>query len=153
MPDAAVATKAGLVAYFAGPELSEGPLPTLVYFGASGEETLEEHPFNYPVAPFLSLGGRVLSFDLPYHHKGADKKEAIQQWVLELQHGRDVITPYVSQVENALHELARAGWITEDKIVFCGLSRGGFVAGHLAARFAGARALLGFAPVTKITGS
>ena len=54
-------------AFFVGPSLEKGPLPTLIYFALSAEDSLQCDPFNRPVQFLEGLPLRIFSITLPGH--------------------------------------------------------------------------------------
>lgn len=134
--------------HYVGPSLEEGPLPALFYFALSGEESLRQDPYNQPVAYLASPHLRIFSADLPYHGQGRSAKDAMPLWIKELSSGSDIITPFVDEICVAVEELHAQGALIPQRIAACGLSRGAFIAFHVAARLHGIRTLCGFAPLT-----
>lgn len=135
--------------YYLGPDLSEGPLPALFYFALSAEESLQVNPFNQPVTLLSHLPLRIFSIDLPAHGPGLSAVQAIGVWAAEFTLGRDPITPFLHKVEDQIEALAVQKAFTQ--IAVMGLSRGAFIACHVAARLSEIRTILGFAPLTQLT--
>lgn len=135
---------------FVGPPLSEGPLPAIFYLALSGHDSLHLDPFNQPVASWKKSPVRIFSLDLPAHGPGEDKLDAMNVWSEGLKRNPDdYFESFFFRFSHALQELS--GVITPDGLSVAGLSRGGFIATHLAARFPQIRAMLGFAPATRLT--
>jgi esterase FrsA len=134
---------------YLGPDLSEGPLPALFYFALSAEESLQVDPFNQPAAVLSHLRLRIFSIDLPAHGPEFSAVQAIGVWAAEFTLGRDPITPFLHKVQHQIEALAVKGAFTE--IAVMGLSRGAFIACHVAARLPEIRTILGFAPLTQLT--
>lgn len=128
-----------------GPEA--GPLPAYLYFSLSGEESLTLHPYNSPAALLEGEMMRVFSVTLPGHGPGFDKFKAMQFWA----EGMDdyVLETFFEQVVASIGWLFDAGWI--ESLAVGGLSRGGFVAGHIAVREKRVSHVLNFAPVTRLS--
>ena len=116
-----------------GPPLKEGPLPAMVYFSLSAEESLELDPFNQPAVAQLEHPMRVISFTLPGHENGA---RDLSLW------NESLLSSFAEKVALELSTFP----IT--KLGAAGLSRGAAVACHLAAVMPSVEAILGFAPMT-----
>lgn len=137
--------------FYIGPDLSEGPLPTIFYFALSAEESLRVDPFNQPAAFLEPLPMRVFSLDLPSHGPGLPAVDAIAAWAEEIERGNDVLTSFVKKAHTMVHALEQQGMIEEGKLAMMGLSRGAFIACHVAADLPQVKTLLGFAPLTQLT--
>jgi predicted esterase len=135
--------------YWTGPELSEGCLPALFYFSISGEESLTLDPFNQPVAFLANENLRVFSFTLPYHDDGFDKSKAVDLWVEEIENGCDIISSFVQRVVDSINYLIEKQYVDTQSIAAAGLSRGAFIASHVAALHPSINTVLGFAPMTQ----
>jgi esterase FrsA len=136
--------------FYKGPDLREPNLPCVLYLAVSGEESLLTDPFNQPVL-FLQnkYRVRVFSVDLPFHGNGLLAKEAMHRWAEEMSSGNDVISTFLDDLEASLRLLFdHLG--SPSKVAIIGLSRGGFLASHIAARFAEISTLLTFAPLTQL---
>ena len=131
--------------YHLGPALSEGSLPTFFYFALSGEDSLSLAPFCDPISHLKEEPIRKISFTLPYHGKGFSNKEAMGNWANEFENGHDFLKPFFDDVLNSIQYLIDKGYTDADKIVIGGLSRGGFIAAHLASKEPRFKAILGFA--------
>lgn len=139
----------GTKVYYQGPGVEEGALPAFFYFSLSGEDSLCLNPFNQPVRALEGLPLRTFSISLPYHDTH-DKKEVVEKWVQEIRAGHDIITPFIDHTIRVIQTLIDQNIIEEDKIAAGGLSRGGFIATHLAAREPRIKAVVGFAPLTML---
>jgi len=135
--------------YYIGPDLSKGPLPTLFYFALSAEDSLGLDPFNQPVKCLAGLPMRVFSMTLPGHEDKLPPTEALYRWAEEIAAGRPLVSSFVSQVKEVVSHLLEKGVIREDALGISGLSRGGFLATHVAAEIPLFRYLLAFAPLTQ----
>lgn len=135
---------------FIGPQLSEGPLPAIFYFALSAHDSLHLDPFNQPVEYWKNFPVRIFSIDLPAHGPGEDKLQAMQVWAEKLQNDPEYyFDPFFFRFSKVLEELSPV--ILPGHLGVAGLSRGGFIAAHLAARFPEINTVLGFAPATKLT--
>jgi esterase FrsA len=138
----------GLRIYHRGPPLSQGPLPSLFYFALSGYESLFMDPFRQPADLLADTQVRVFSFTLPYHGEGLDPHKAVGHWMHELLQGNDIIRPFLQQLVACIQFLIDKKLAAPDQMAAAGISRGAFIAAHLASMHAGIRWLLGFAPMT-----
>ncbi len=133
---------------FLGPPFEEGPLPAVFYFALSAKDSLYQDPFNQPAQALAHLRLRVFSLTLPYHDLAPDI--ALRHWADDLEHGIDPITPFAKQVALQIETLIQKEVILKDKIGVMGLSRGAFIAAHVAANCPAVSTLLGFAPLTQL---
>ena len=132
-----------------GPDFSEGPLPALFYFALSAEDSLGLDPFNQPVTHLKKFPLRIFSLDLPAHGPNEDKMEAMAAWSEGLRvDPTGYFEPFFFRFGEALKELSPM--IIKGKLMTAGLSRGGFIAAHLAARFPEISAVMGFSPAAKL---
>lgn len=122
---------------FLGPPLDAGPLPTVFYFALSANDSLFTDPYNQPAVFLSQQGVRVFSMTLPGHDI-LPATEALSFWAKEtntLNTFLDEVTEYITHYPAT-------------KIGVMGLSRGVFIAAHVAARVPKITHLLGFAPLT-----
>lgn len=142
----------GLTIYYKGRDLSEGPLPALFYFALSGEDSLNLDPFNQPVTFLLSKteNMRVFSFTIPGHGHGMENTQAIAFWAQKLTLKEPILEHFFDQAIQNIDYLIDQGWVDPNNIAISGLSRGGFVATHIAARDPRIKIILGFAPLTRL---
>ncbi|NGX38891.1 MAG: hypothetical protein KR126chlam1_00207 [Chlamydiae bacterium] len=136
-----------------GPPLEKGRLPALFYFGLSARESLELDPYNQPVALLYKSDIRIFSIDLPAHGEGQSAIDALTIWANAFKEGEDPLTPFLDKVLFAIKELQSRGLIIPEKVGLMGLSRGGLIACHVAARLSQVRAVVCFAPMTSLTAS
>lgn len=135
---------------FVGPPLEEGPLPALIYLALSQEESLYQDPYNQPVVYLQNRALRIFSFSLPAHGPNLRAQDAIAVWAKDYAEGRDPLEPFIENAAREIQALLDKG--IADRVGLMGLSRGGLICGHLAARL-DIEAWLGFAPLTKLTGA
>jgi hypothetical protein len=142
----------GLTIYYRGRDLSEGPLPALFYFALSGEDSLNLDPFNQPVMFLLSKTDnvRVFSFTIPGHGPGLENAQAIAFWAEKISKNESILEHFFDQALQNIAYLIEEGWVDSTRISVAGLSRGGFVATHIAARDHRIKTILGFAPLTRL---
>jgi predicted esterase len=137
--------------YFLGPPFEEGPMPCFMYFSLSGEESLSLSPYNHPILPFLGEKIRVFSITLPAHGPGFDKFKAMDLWSDWAYESKDFLSPFLADCVSIIAWLVHQHIVDSHKLVLAGLSRGAFIATHIAARLKSCKALLGFAPMTTLT--
>ena len=135
---------------YVGPELKEGPLPALFYFALTAEKSLATDPFNQPVIALQNLPLRVFSITLPHHGGNIKEQEAVKFWAEELADGSNFLDDFLKETIQTVDHLVKEGWIDIEHLGTMGLSRGGFIAAHLAARDSRFKTLLGFAPLTSL---
>jgi len=136
--------------YHAGPPLDLGPLPSLFYFALSGPDTLTLDPFNQPVHFLRGQMIRIFSLTLPAHEESLPAAHAMQAWADTFARGHDPLAPFLDQCQTALDFALTNGFADPTKLSTAGLSRGGLIAFHLAARDPRFRKILAYAPVTKL---
>ncbi len=137
--------------FFVGPPLSEGTLPAFFYFSLSGEESLTLPPYNSPIHLFQEDKIRIFSLTIPFHGPGFDKFKAMEGWAQTAFAGTDFLSPFLDETTLIIHWLIDEGIIDKNHLAMGGLSRGAFIATHLAAREKNVKILLGFAPLTTLT--
>lgn len=136
--------------HFAGPELTEGPLPAIFYFTSTARESLTVDPFNQPVNFLSDQKLRIFSLTLPGHGLGTENTHAFMHWANSLASGHDIITRFVHQCSLALDFLLEKEYIQPDQIAAAGLSRGAFIAFHFASQDPRVKTILGFSPLTQL---
>lgn len=133
---------------FIGPPLEQGPLPAIFYFALSAHDSLYLDPFNQPVECLKNSDVRIFSITLPGHdHLPAT--EALTFWTDELKKGNDVVAAFTDEVATYITELVSQKIALPEKIGVMGLSRGAFIAAHVAAKVPQIQHILGFAPLTR----
>src|SRR5581483_4979933 len=142
---------AGIEAFYTGPHLSAGPLPTLFYFSLSAEDSLCLDPFNQPVVYLSKLPMRIFSMTLPGHENNLPPTEALNIWASDILSGYNAITEFTYKVKRAVDALESQGLLLPGRTAVAGLSRGAFIAAHAAAIVSQFEWILGFAPLTKLS--
>ena len=112
---------------------------TVFYFALSAHDTLFTDPYHQPAILLREQGVRVFSITLPGHDT-LPPTEAVTFWAQETTALKKFIDEVVEYIE---HHPAK-------KIGVMGLSRGFFIAAHVAARVPKITHLLGFAPLTSL---
>lgn len=136
--------------YYRGPALDRGPLPALFYFALSGQESLHQDPYNQPASFLADAAMRIFSFNLPAHNFGDNPAKAMEMWAKEIAQGHNFIAEFVRTSIDNIHYLIAQKIVDPEKIAVSGLSRGGFIAAHIAAEEPKVRYLLGYAPLTSL---
>jgi predicted esterase len=126
------------------------PLPCLFYLALSGEESLTLDPYNQPVAFLASENVHIFSFTLPCHGPGFENKEAMECWAKEISEGHDILGEFIEKAHENIQFLIKNKWIDSSRIAVAGLSRGCFVAAHLAAKGNNIQTVLGYAPLIEL---
>jgi len=135
---------------YLGPGPEAGLLPAFFYFALSGEESLELHPYNQPALIAAHSSLRVFSFTIPGHEPGLNKFQAMHYWAEQMEQGGYELEIFFDKVVKAIEWLISQQLINPDRMAAGGLSRGGFIATHIAARVKEIQTLLGFAPLTEL---
>lgn len=135
---------------YLGPEISKTPLPAFFYFALSGSDSLELHPYNQPVLMMQDPAIRIFSFTLPGHEENLNKFHAMQYWAERMLEGHYLLEEFFEKVSHAIHWLIEEKIVDSQKMAAGGLSRGAFIATHIAAKLPYIRTLLGFAPLTDL---
>jgi esterase FrsA len=140
----------GITVYHTGPALDHGPLPSFFYFAISGSDSLCLDPFNQPVQFLQGEMIRIFSMTLPGHENGLPAKGAMPLWAEDLAKGIDCVRDFIETARIGVDFTIREKFADPNKLATGGLSRGGFMAAHLAATEGRFRSLLGFAPLTRL---
>ncbi|WP_420422186.1 alpha/beta hydrolase [Simkania sp.] len=136
---------------FVGPSLEEGPLPTIFYFALSAKDSLETDPYNQPALFLQSDKWRIFTVTLPGHEEGRKPENAISYWAEQMKQGNELLTPFFQEVAQGIQYLLQENLIQKDQFGCMGLSRGVFIAAHVAALCPELRFILGFAPLTRLS--
>src|SRR6185295_7307172 len=93
----------------------------------------------------------IFSATLPFHETGLPADEGLERWAHEFKKGRDPLSPFFVRLSDSILELEKKGALQKGQVGAMGLSRGGFVACHLAARCPEISSLSLFAPLTALS--
>ena len=138
-------------AYIVNPkENQDCALPTFIYFALSGQESLSLDPFNQPASFLSELPIRSISFSLPFHEINEDKHQGIANWAKSIKEGTNFVEDFVTKVKKSIYYLIEKKIIDPEHIAVGGLSRGGFIATHLAAIMKEINHVAIFAPLTQL---
>lgn len=136
---------------YLGPHVDLGPLPAVFYFALSAKDSLALDPYNQPAVYLSAFPLRIFSMTLPYHEEGLPASKGLKQWATAMREGEDLIGNYLEKIQTAIHLLLNQERILPHKIATMGLSRGAFIAAHVAAKNPKIPYWLGFAPLTKLS--
>lgn len=142
---------ASLPIFHLGPPLEKGPLPSVFYFALAGDESLALDPFNQPAILLAEEKIRVFSFTLPFHGPHFDKRHAMMSWAQQIGADCDIIDNFVKECLECINFLIEQDYVDASHMASAGLSRGGFIATHLAAQDLRIKTVLGYAPLTNLT--
>jgi hypothetical protein len=134
-------TKKIIAPQYIGPPLDAGAKPAVFYFALSAKDSLFLDPYNQPVKVLETADMRIFSVTLPGHDI-LPPQAALETWTLE------VMESFFEEVCLHINDLIHKKIITSCAVM--GLSRGVFVAAHVAARLPSIQTLLGFAPLTEL---
>ncbi len=141
----------GINLYHTGPDLTDGPLPALFYFTLTGEDSICLSPINQPVTFTSHLPWRIFSLTLPCHASDIEPTRAIELWSEEIAKGNNIIETFLGQIGEAIAFLQEKGALIDGKVGVSGLSRGGYMSLHAAARFPQIFGpILCYAPMTRL---
>lgn len=146
----AITVSPQITLYHRGPPLDYGPLPSLFYFSISGPDSLCLDPFNQPVQFLQGEMIRIFSLTLPGHEEGLLAKDAMKLWAEAMGKGQNCVAEFLDDAQKAIDFCVEERFIDVSKLGAAGLSRGAFVAAHLAAKDERFRHIVGFAPLTKL---
>ncbi len=136
--------------YHVGPPLDFGPLPSFFYFSLSGPDSLCLDPFNQPVQFLHGQMIRVFSMTLPGHENNLPGTQAMKVWADDYAKKTDPIDSFLDSFGIALDFAIKNKFADPEKMAVGGLSRGGFIALHAAAREKRLKSVLAFAPITEL---
>jgi len=136
--------------YYQGLGPEAGQLPAFFYFALSGEDSLELPPYNSPASLLEGEPLRVYSITIPGHGPGHDKFHAMQYWADQIAQENYILKTFFDKAASSIEWLIKEGYVDPNHIAVGGLSRGAFVAAHVAARNTRIKTVLGFAPLTRL---
>ena len=145
----AITVSPDITLYHTGPALDHGPLPTLFYFAISGPDSLILDPYNQPVQFLQGEMVRIFSMTLPAHEGNLAPSDAMGIWAEDFKK-KNFLVPFLESVQTAIDFAIRERFIDPKHMAVGGLSRGAFIAAHVAARDPRFRFFLGFAPLTHL---
>jgi pimeloyl-ACP methyl ester carboxylesterase len=136
---------------YIGQECQDKALPALFYFALSANESLSVDPINQPVTALLGHPLRIFSLNLPGHGKDLPSQEGMRHWAEQFKNNQDPLTPFIESIVKSIEALVADGLAPPEKIALMGLSRGSFIALHVAARLPFIRTLVCFAPLLDLS--
>jgi esterase FrsA len=130
------------------------PCPTLLMLGHSIENMLGNKDFNPPALILQRQGFIAVSVDAPGHGQDLREGEADDNlklsWRPRLLRGERMIDKFAKKVSLLLNYLIRNRYTDPRRIAALGISRGGFLALHLAAREKRVGCVAAVAPVVDL---
>ncbi|NDE63621.1 MAG: hypothetical protein EB053_04625 [Chlamydiae bacterium] len=105
------------------------PLKTVIFFTTTAKEALEVPPLCNPSNFLIEHQIRVISFDLPLHNEEIPSFDGVKRWTNHMEKTQeDILSIFLSEVSE---------WIDQNldpmtPLGFMGISRGAFLAAHLA---------------------
>ncbi len=136
--------------YHVGPPLDLGPLPSFFYFALSAPDSLCQDPYNQIVQFLHGQMIRVFSMTLPGHENNLPPTQALKTWADDYTQNLNPIDDFLQNLWTATEFAIQNKFANPEKLAIGGLSRGGFIALHAAARDPRFRFVLPFAPITEI---
>jgi len=94
---------------------------------------------------------RIFSLTLPGHENDLPAKKAMKIWADDLAKGRNTIDKFLDIAKLAVDFAIKEKFAEPQKLAAAGLSRGAFIAAHLAARDDRFRHLALFSPLTRLS--
>jgi esterase FrsA len=132
--------------YF-GPDLFWGPMPTVFYFSIDAHSSLCVDPFNQAITPMVNHSMRVFSIDLPEHGNNLDPHTALSRWADHYVQHNQILEHFINKVSLFIDHLHKENLI-DHRLGVMGLSRGAFIASHLASLNPKVQHIVGFAPLS-----
>lgn len=132
--------------YF-GPDLFWGPMPTVFYFSIDAHSSLCVDPFNQAITPMANHSMRVFSIDLPEHGHNLDPHTALSRWADHYVQNTPLLETFLNKVSLFIDYLHKENLI-DHRLGVMGLSRGAFIASHLASLNTKVHHIVGFAPLS-----
>lgn len=124
-------------------EPKTSPTKTALFFALSAHDSLNLPPFCHPVDSLLKMGVRVVSVTLP-NHENNERDYGIQEiWKKD----KPRLRKFLEDLSQGVHKLTE---IFPPPYGALGISRGGFISLHLAARCKDVTTVVGFAPMLSL---
>lgn len=136
---------------YVGPDLDEGTYPAVFYFALSAKDSLTIDPYCQPVQAIDLKKCCVFSITLPEHEASKSPHAAIGLWVENIVQGNDLLMPFFKQIAHVITDLIEKTIIDPNQFGLMGLSRGAFVACHVAAQLPIPVTIVGFSPLTRLS--
>ncbi len=138
-------TKYGLL-----PVQASGAAPTVVLLGSTAYGNLTNPDFARQGWLLHVNGWNVASLDAPCHGEDlrAGERPEILGWADRFQKGEDAVAAFVAHANDVMDQLVMEKVARPGSIAVSGISRGGFLAFHVAAGNARVGAVCAMAPVT-----
>ncbi len=133
-------------------EVGKTPAPTLLVL-AHGIEDMQREPVYTEIAGLLSQQGWLsVVIDPPCHGEDVRPGEPaqLQGWRHRLEHDDEFVAAFNAKVRDVLDALVKDKVTDPERVAACGISRGAFLAFHLAAAEPRIKAVAGISPVTNL---
>ena len=139
-----------------GPRLVQHPAvsvdrPTLLYFGVEAPAMFTHPRYREIVAP-LEQDWLIVALDPPAHgdDRRAGEDRALAAWATRIRGGDPLVPPFTDLVSRALDYLIASGQTDPARVFVAGISRGGFLALHVATVEPRIRGVVAMMPVTDL---
>jgi len=116
---------------------------TVFFFALSAKDSLFLPPFCHPVDTLLKMGVRVISTTLPFHENNEREYGIDTIW----HEGKERLSTFLDHLVKSIDEIKEK---YPGPFGAMGISRGGFISLHLAARCPDIKAVCAFAPMLKV---
>ncbi|MFZ4772806.1 MAG: hypothetical protein ACOYK9_02305 [Chlamydiia bacterium] len=126
------------------PKNGISPIAQVLFFTTTATEALEVDPLCKPTKLLHEHPVRIISFDLPFHSETLSSFEGVRRWTKHIEEtGHDPLEPFLEKV---------ARWTDSNldptlPVGLMGISRGAFIAAHLAYKLKKNLPLTLFAPM------
>jgi esterase FrsA len=128
------------------------PRPTVFLFAVAADVTIDSPTYNAATDPLRREGWLIVSMDPPAHGEDARAGESpdLTGWAQRVAAGQPLVEPFVTNVSRAIDSLIATKQSDPTAIFAVGISRGGFLALHLAAVDHRVRGVVAMMPVTDL---
>jgi predicted esterase len=116
---------------------------TIFYFSLSAEDSLSLPPFCHPVDSLLKQGISVISTTLPHHEDNARPYGISELW----QKDKHILKEFIERLQKSIEEIKKQ---YSPPFGAMGLSRGAFIALHLASECKDIYSICCFAPMLSL---
>lgn len=134
-------------------ERPDTPAPTLFVLGADATHNLSD-PNSIESGRALREQQGFLCVSLDSPCEGGDQRPdepwGLAGWRTRVEAGEDIVADFNTRAGSVLDCLVDEGYTDPGRVVFLGISRGGFLALHVAAADPRVRAVAAIAPVTEL---
>jgi pimeloyl-ACP methyl ester carboxylesterase len=109
--------------------------PVFFLLASDMDDTISNQTLARLAQPWREAGGMVVALDSPSHgaEQPPDEKNSLREWRDRLLKGDNFVPASTARLSALLDHLARGRLADEARVAVAGISRGGFLAVHLAA--------------------